>query len=119
MRNRWHCTVLLLAHVSTGGVVPNTVTVKLQVPDSQLVLYAVQCTVVVPAGNSEPESGEQYMVVGALFEHRLLAVTLKYTGVSEPVHAVTMLLGQKICMQLVLLLVQVLPKSCQIGRAHV
>ena len=61
-----------------GGCTQHTtVTVKLQVADSQLVLYAVQCTVVVPTGNSEPESGEQYMVIGTLGEHRLLVVTVK------------------------------------------
>ncbi len=51
--------VMGAVHSTLGGVVSSTVIVKLQVAEFPAASVAVQVTVVVPKGKSEPEAGVQ------------------------------------------------------------
>src|ERR1035438_9599731 len=91
-------TTMSPGQVMSGGVVATTVTVKVQVAQLYRLSMAVQYTVVVPTGKSVVEAGVQVIFTGFVV-HWLVAVAVNGTTAPEPVHSVTMLLGQKICTQ--------------------
>ena len=82
--------MMLDGHVTCGGVVSTTVTVKVQV-FVPAAFEAVEITLVVPSRKPLPLGGVEVTATGPEASE---AVTVKLTGVRPPVHSATMFVGQ-------------------------